>query len=583
MKNREKLEKIFPKDLSSRQKQYEALRMLYYEKEKTYEEIANNFNFSEKYLRKIENLALTNKIDFFPEIKKGPKKLTTPKKIINKIIDLRKQNISIYDIKEKILEEDKQDISIGCIQNFLSNTGFDKLKRRTAKQRGVHQKDLLIGKKSTTFDIKETKPFKIDCPNVGVFFFIPYIIESGILDILKTCKLPESSQINSTQAILSFLLLKLIGNERLCHIQKFDQEPVLGIFAGLNILPKSTYISTYSCRTSDIMLQNLQEKIHIKLREKYPQFYESEFINLDFHSIPHYGDESQMEKVWCGAKHQVLKGANTFLAQDGKSDVILFTKADVLRKNETNEIKNFIKYWKDVKKKNIDETLVFDCKLTKYEILDELENKKIKFITLRKRNNKLLEETLDIPDSDWKKVRLDIPKRKYQSFFVHENKTKLGNCENEFRQIIIKGHGREKPTFVITNNWDLKIEKILEVYAKRWHIENKIGEVVAFFNLNALSSPIMVRIQFDIFLTSVADFLYHIFAQDLPRFEKCRAKTIFRKFIDMSGILDFDGKEFVLKIRKRAHTPVLLGVEKLTKPFEIPWIKNTKMKIVWTA
>ena len=106
MKNREKLEKIFPKDLSSRQKQYEALRMLYYEKEKTYEEIANNFNFSEKYLRKIENLALTNKIDFFPEIKKGPKKLTTPKKIINKIIDLRKQNISIYDIKEKILEEE---------------------------------------------------------------------------------------------------------------------------------------------------------------------------------------------------------------------------------------------------------------------------------------------------------------------------------------------------------------------------------------------------------------------------------------------------------------------------------------------
>jgi len=583
MKNREKLEKIFPKDLSSRQKQYEALRMLYYEKEKTYEEIANNFNFSEKYLRKIENLALTNKIDFFPEIKKGPKKLTTPKKIINKIIDLRKQNISIYDIKEKILEEDKQDISIGCIQNFLSNTGFDKLKRRTAKQRGVHQKDLLIGKKSTTFDIKETKPFKIDCPNIGVFFFIPYIIESGILDILKTCKLPESSQINSTQAILSFLLLKLIGNERLCHIQKFDQEPVLGIFAGLNILPKSTYISTYSCRTSDIMLQNLQEKIHIKLREKYPQFYESEFINLDFHSIPHYGDESQMEKVWCGAKHQVLKGANTFLAQDGKSDVILFTKADVLRKNETNEIKNFIKYWKDVKKKNIDETLVFDCKLTKYEILDELENKKIKFITLRKRNNKLLEETLDIPDSDWKKVRLDIPKRKYQSFFVHENKTKLGNCENEFRQIIIKGHGREKPTFVITNNWDLKIEKILEVYAKRWHIENKIGEVVAFFNLNALSSPIMVRIQFDIFLTSVADFLYHIFAQDLPRFEKCRAKTIFRKFIDMSGRLDFDGKEFVLKIRKRAHTPVLLGIEKLTKPFEIPWVENAKFKIEWTA
>ena len=125
--------------------------------------------------------------------------------------------------------------------------------------------------------------------------------------------------------------------------------------------------------------------------------------------------------------------------------------------------------------------------------------------------------------------------------------------------------------------------KILEVYAKRWHIENKLSELVSFFNLNALSSPLMIRIHFDIFWTILADTLYHIFAKDLPRFEHCRADTIFKKFINFPGRLKFDGKKFIVEIRKRAHTPILLGVEKLNKPFPVPWLKNKTMEIRWQA
>ncbi|MGB9498215.1 MAG: hypothetical protein ACKVE4_00375 [Dissulfuribacterales bacterium] len=44
------------------------------------------------------------------------------------------------------------------------------------------------------------------------------------------------------------------------------------------------------------------------------------------------------------------------------------------------------------------------------------------------------------------------------------------------------------------------MKDILEVYARRWRVENKLAELVAFFNLNALSSPIMICIHFDIFM-----------------------------------------------------------------------------------
>ena len=79
-------------------------------------------------------------------------------------------------------------------------------------------------------------------------------------------------------------------------------------------------------------------------------------------------------------------------------------------------------------------------------------------------------------------------KRKYKKVSVYEEKVKLKGCKNEFRQIIVKDQGRVNPTYIITNDHNIKITELLTVYAKRWHVENKLGELVAFFNLNALST-----------------------------------------------------------------------------------------------
>ena len=107
------------------------------------------------------------------------------------------------------------------------------------------------------------------------------------------------------------LLLKLIGNERLSQMERYDQEPGLGIFAGLNVLPKATYMGTYSCRTSEEMLMTFQEKVLQRFFKSYPEMYGNGFINLDFHSIPHFGDLSQMEKVWCGARSPAWRRSKT--------------------------------------------------------------------------------------------------------------------------------------------------------------------------------------------------------------------------------------------------------------------------------
>jgi len=572
---------FFSQPASPLQKQYEAIRAIVIDRQPP-KVVAERFDYSVNTLYSMMRDVRSGKLNLFPKASQcGPKERRTPEAVREAIIAYRKQQFSCQDIVEKF-QDSGYKISKRTVENILHDADFSRLPRRTAVKRGVTQKNQLLPEKSASLNFETLEPFSFDCPVVGIYFFVPYLIESGILDIVKQCKLPTSSVISQEQACLAMLLLKLIGNQRLSHMSSYDHEKGLGLFAGLSVLPKSTYMSTYSCRTDEVMLSEFQQQVVSHFQITYPEFYQSDFINLDFHSIPHFGEESQMEKVWCGARGKAMKGANTLFAQDSTSNVILYTKADILRKNETEEILTFAAYWKRIRN-DITETLVFDCKLTSYLVLDTLVTDNIKFITLRKRNKKLLEETAEIPEEKWQKLTLPIPKRKHKKCSVYEADVFLPKCKNAFRQIIVKNHGRAEPTFIITSNRELDLKNILIVYAKRWHIENKFNELVSFFNLNALSSPFMIRVHFDMLWTVIADTLFHRFMQDLPRYERVQADHIFRKFIDMPGRITFDGKEFVIKIRKRATTPILLGVNKLKKGVSVPWLDNRLLRFEWTA
>jgi len=573
------LELFFKNPDSKKQKQYEAVRAFVVDKLSA-REVAEKFNYKLSSVYTFIKMAKSGELVFFPESKNGPKQRHFSFEIQKQIFRYRNQNLSHTDICER-LNRNGINISAQTVSRIMADAGFPKLQRRTNKELGLTVRNKIIPERSENLDFETLEKFSFDTPTIGIFFFIPYIIETGMIDILQKSPLPSSSVIGAVQACLSMLALKLIGNERLSNMESYDKEPGLGVFAGLNVLPKNTYMSTYSCLCTSEMILDFQKQIVKNLKEKYPDFYNGNYINLDFHSIPHYGELSEMEKVWVGAKHKTMKGADTVIAQDAKSNMILYTRADILRKEESVEILKFVDYWKQVNG-NISQTLVFDCKFTKYEVLDTLNNDNVKFITLRKRTKKLIDEILSVDDEKWTKVKLDIPKRKYKKVLVYEQNVKLSNCKNEFRQIAIKDHGREKPTLIISNDMNISMKSILEVYAKRWRIENKLAELVAFFNLNALSSPLMVRIHFDMLWTMVADTLYHIFAQDLRRFENNLSPTIFKKFINIPGKVIYDGDKFLIKIRKRAHTPILKEVKKLQNPIAVPWLNNKNLEIIWT-
>jgi hypothetical protein len=164
---------------------------------------------------------------------------------------------------------------------------------------------------------------------------------------------------------------------------------------------------------------------------------------------------------------------------------------------------------------------------------------------------------------------------------VNESRVRLPGYPREIRQIIMRGNGHEKPTFLITNDDDSPIEVLVSRYAQRWNIENSIAEAVKFFSLNALSSPILVKVHFDVVLTMIADTLYYLLASRLRGFEECNAPRIFRHFIRGKGQITVGADEVVVRFPKRAHNPVLRSVDWQQLPHRASWLGNRRLRFVW--
>ncbi len=389
--------------------------------------------------------------------------------------------------------------------------------------------------------------------------------------------MPGSSDITAFQYVMAMLVLKLVGKERLSQINDFNFDKGFGLFAGLNVLPKSTAISTYSYRLEQKDIMRFM-KYFVKAQNK-QKIYGSGTINLDFHTIQHYGEEAILEEHWSGSRGKRVKGALTFIAQDCDSRCQIYVNADIHKKDADNEILSFVKFWQSIRGK-FRQTLVFDSKLTTYENLRALDADSVKFITLRRRGKSLVKEANAIPSDEWQRIRIDSPKRKFANPLVHDSRIELKGY-GVIRQIIMMDHGREEPAFFITNDFKNSAETIIGQYARRWNVENTIDEAIHFFHLNALSSPILIKIHFDVVLTMISDTLYYHLAQMLRGFETCEARKIFRHFIDMPAKITVTKEEILVKYPLRAHSPVLrsAGLDKWTTP--ISWLGNRKLRFQW--
>lgn len=536
--------------------------------------VAERFGFSIGYLRVMRHQFRHDKIDFSaPPAEGHTARHKVSAETRQKIISWRRQDLSAGDIAQ-LLSEEAIDISVRTIERVLAEEGFPKLPRRTRLKIGRTVKGAAVPERAEPIALSQLDGQRLESPGAGVFLFAPFVAQLHLDEVIRTANLPESKSIPALNYILSFLALKLLGTERYAHVGEHAFDPGLGLFAGLNALPKCTALSTYSYSLDAVHLARLQEAFICQVLRL--GLCDGHIVNLDFHTIPHFGDESVLEEHWAGARGKRMKGALTLFAQDAQSKLILYSAADIQREEADDQVLSFLAFWRHASK-TMQSTFIFDSKLTTYENLSELNRQQVKFITLRRRGHKLVKETERL--EPWTRINIPHEKRKYPQPMVHESRVELRGYDGELRQIVVRGNGREKPSFLISNDFETPVELLVGNYARRWRVENGIAEAVKFFHLNALSSPILTKVHFDVVMTMIADTLYSRLAQQLRGFEDCDAPKISRHFVRGKGDIEVRGKNLTVHFVKRAHNPILRAVAWHNLPQDIPWLDGARLTL----
>lgn len=575
-KTRMRDEKFFIHPLHEWQRRYEALRASFVDRLPA-KVVAERFGYSASYMNLLRHLFVHEKIDFSEPLTEGKSSRRRVDAATRaKICSFRERRLSAGEITE-LLSEEGVELSVRTIERVLAEEGFPRLARRTRLKLGVTVKGAHVPAVAQQIRLADVSQKPFDSEAAGIFLFAPFIEKLNLVDVVQEAGLPGTKAIPALNYFISFLALKLLGTERYAHVSEHAFDPGPGLFAKLNVLPKCTAMSTYSYSLDGAHLMRLQQSF-VQQAAKL-KLYEGNIINLDFHTIPHFGEESVLEEHWAGARGKRMKGALTLFAQDAASKLILYTAADIKRSEADDQVINFLSFWKKVQR-GIKPTFVFDSKFTTYPKLSTLNQQGIRFITLRRRGKNMLDGTQAL--DCFKRIHIPHAKRKYPNPLVHESFITLPGYQGDLRQLIVRGNGHEKPAFLISNDFDTPLELLVGNYARRWRVENVIAEAVNFFSLNALSSPILVKVHFDVVMTMIADTLYSMLAQKLRGFESCDAAKIHRLFVNAKGKVTLQGNKITVTFPRKAHNPILRSVPWHRLPQTLSWLDRVDLELKFT-
>lgn len=548
---------------------YEALRA-YFVEGRASAEVARDFGYTTGSFRVMcHHFRRDPRPEFFIDTRPGPKQQPKKSPARERVIALRKINRSVYEISA-VLKSEGLGLSPTAVRELLKEEGFAPLPRRLDQERPARPTIEAVA------NAKEfsTEPRKFTTTCGGLFLFVPDLVRLKITDLAKTAQLPGSKMIPAEHALRACLALKLWSVERKSHIMPLVADEGLALFAGLNVIPKKSYLSEYSSRVSLAQTNRLLAGWHEHVSND--ELFDGGSFNLDFHSVPYYGEHPVIERHFVSARSRRQPSVLVFVAQDAEGRSFCYSNANIRKGEESDEVLRFVAFWKKTHGQH-PRHLVFDSKLTSYANLAKLDDLKITFITLRRRSPSLLKEIKDLPRSAWRRIELDVPTRKYKTPRVFEQNARVG--ERSFRQVFIQDLGHDEPTILLTNDRKQATARLVTRYAQRMLIENALSDAVRFFHMDALSSSVGLKVDLDMVLLVIASGLYRLLARRMRGYRDAQARQIFRDIIDMPADVAITDSEVRVDFHRRAHLPVILASGMVDKPVNVPWWRGLPLRL----
>jgi hypothetical protein len=493
-----------------------------------------------------------------------------------RVIALRKQNLSIYDIS-RALAHDGLPFSPVAISLILKQEGFARLPRRRDEER-------LAGVGPQAAEVADARQLDLSPRSFrtrfgGLFLFLGDLIACRLDPLLDRAGFPGTRMIPAGAAVRSLLALKLFANARHSHVMSHVLDEGLGLFAGLNFIPKRSFLTEYSCRITPACHPRLMSAWLDAVRERGLKHGSS--FDLDFHTIPFHGEDALVEKHYVSKRSRRQKGILAFLAQDAGTRVFCYADS-TLRKDEQNDaILDFVGFWKKHTGHDPEE-LIFDCRLTTYANLNKLNQRGIHFITLRRRTEPMMRQIAQEPPSAWRRIELENTLRAYRTPRILDQRLELEDYDGPIRQLVIDDLGHEAPTLLLTNQVRRSAAKLIGRYAQRMIIENSIADGIEFFHMDALSSAVAMKVDLDLQLTLMASGLYRLLGQRVGNgYERARTQHAFRDLVDATATVSIGEREVEVRFQKRAHNPLLLAAGFAKTDVAIPWLGNKHLRLVF--
>jgi transposase len=421
------------------QRRYEALRA-YYVEELSPNEIAERFGYRKASVQTlISQYRAADLAGLFAQSRPGPKRQPKKDAARDRVIELRRQRHGIEEIVSE-LERAGTPLSRTAVWEILREAGLSRMPKPAVAPEPEPER-LAAPKVRMLADEDWPTSGVIQTQHAGLFLLVPELIALDVPGLVEAAGWPSTSQLEAVHSVLSLLALKLSGRRRRSHVHSVVHDPALGLFCGLNVLPKTWHLTTYSYRTTV----------------------------LDKHYVPR--------------RSQRTRSVLTFIAQDGQERTIIYANAELTARAQSGEVIEFCRFYERTHCEP--PKLVFDGKLTTQQHLAELDELGVGFITLRQRSPKLIAALEQLPASAWTKTRLDRS-GKHKTATYHEDPVTING--RTFRQLAVNGLGRDQPTRLLTNQQKLTAKQLIERYGQRWGIENQLAEQIRAFHLDSLCS-----------------------------------------------------------------------------------------------
>jgi hypothetical protein len=113
-------------------------------------------------------------------------------------------------------------------------------------------------------------------------------------------------------------------------------------------------------------------------------------------------------------------------------------------------------------------------------------------------------------------------------------------------------------------------------------IENGIADGIDFFDMDALSSAVAMKVDCDLQLTLMASSLYRLLALKVQNgYQRARSRHLFWDFVDATALVTIEESAIEVRFQKRAHNSLLLaaGFDRVDQP--IPWLGNKRLRLVF--